>query len=206
MSELKSPGKPFEISKVEVLQAWEKVKANKGAPGVDGCSIEEFEADLKNNLYKVWNRMSSGSYFPPPVRAVEIPKSHGGGTRILGVPTVADRVAQTVVARRLETRVEEIFHPDSYGYRPGRAAQDAVEVCRRRCWSTDWVIDLDIQKFFDSVPEGPDHQGGGGEHRSAVGGPVREAVARCAGAEPRRQCAEARPGYPTRVSGVAGAG
>jgi RNA-directed DNA polymerase len=152
VSELKSPGKPFEISKVEVLQAWEKVKANKGAPGVDGCSIEEFEADLKNNLYKVWNRMSSGSYFPPPVRAVEIPKSHGGGTRILGVPTVADRVAQTVVARRLETRVEEIFHPDSYGYRPGRAPQDAVEVCRRRCWSTDWVIDLDIQKFFDSVP------------------------------------------------------
>ena len=152
MSELKSPGKPFEISKVEVLQAWEKVKANKGAPGVDGCSIEEFEADLKNNLYKVWNRMSSGSYFPPPVRAVEIPKSHGGGTRILGVPTVADRVAQTVVAGRLETRVEEIFHPDSYGYRPGRAPQDAVEVCRRRCWSTDWVIDLDIQKFFDSVP------------------------------------------------------
>ena len=152
MSELKSPGKPFEISKREVLQAWEKVKANKGAPGVDGCSIEEFEADLKNNLYKVWNRMSSGSYFPPPVRAVEIPKSHGGGTRILGVPTVADRVAQTVVARRLETRVEEIFHPDSYGYRPGRAPQDAVEVCRRRCWSTDWVIDLDIQKFFDSVP------------------------------------------------------
>lgn len=135
MSELKSPGKPFEISKVEVLQAWEKVKANKGAPGVDGCSIDEFEADLKNNLYKVWNRMSSGSYFPPPVRAVEIPKSHGGGTRILGVPTVADRVAQTVVARRLETRVEEIFHPDSYGYRPGRAARDAVEVCRRRCWS-----------------------------------------------------------------------
>jgi hypothetical protein len=104
VSELKSPGKPFEISKVEVLQAWEKVKANKGAPGVDGCSIEEFEADLKNNLYKVWNRMSSGSYFPPPVRAVEIPKSHGGGTRILGVPTVADRVAQTVVARRSSIR------------------------------------------------------------------------------------------------------
>ena len=101
-------------------EAWEKVKANKGAPGVDGCSIEEFEDDLKNNLYKVWNRMSSGSYFPPPVRAVEIPKSHGGGTRILGVPTVADRVAQTVVARRLEARVEPIFHPDSYGYRPGR--------------------------------------------------------------------------------------
>ena len=98
MSELKSPDKPFEISKWEVKEAWEKVKANKGAPGVDGVSIEEFEADLQDNLYKIWNRMSSGTYFPPPVRAVEIPKPHGGGTRMLGVPTVADRVAQTVVA------------------------------------------------------------------------------------------------------------
>lgn len=152
MSELKSAGKPFEISKWEVWEAWDKVKANKGAPGVDGCSIEEFEADLKNNLYKVWNRMSSGSYFPPSVRAVEIPKSHGGGTRTLGVPTVSDRVAQTVVARRLEGKVEAIFHSDSYGYRPGRSALDAVEVCRKRCWRADWVIDLDIEKFFDSVP------------------------------------------------------
>ena len=119
---------------------------------MDGCSIEEFEEDLKNNLYRVWNRMSSGSYFPPPVRAVEIPKSHGGGTRILGVPTVADRVAQTVVARRLETKVEPIFHPDSYGYRPGQVGAGRGGRCRQRCWSTDWVIDLDIQKFFDSVP------------------------------------------------------
>jgi RNA-directed DNA polymerase len=147
-----SSGKPFEISKREVWEAYEKVRANKGAPGVDGCSIEEFEADLKNNLYKIWNRMSSGSYFPPPVRAVEIPKSHGEGTRVLGVPTVSDRIAQTVVARRLEAKVEPIFHPDSYGYRPGRSALHAVEACRRRCWKTDWVIDLDIQKFFDSVP------------------------------------------------------
>ena len=152
MGELKSSGKPFDISKWEVWEAWERVKANKGAPGVDGCSIEEFEADLRNNLYKVWNRMSSGSYFPPPVLAVEIPKPHGGGTRILGVPSVSDRVAQTVVARRLEARVEPVFHPDSYGYRPGRSALDAVETCRRRCWRSDWVIDLDIQKFFDSVP------------------------------------------------------
>ena len=152
MSELKSSGKPFEISKAEVWQAWEKVKDNKGAPGVDGCSIEDFEADLKNNLYKIWNRMSSGSYFPPPVRAVEIPKPHGGGTRMLGVPCVSDRVAQTVVARRLEGKVEAIFHSDSYGYRPGRSPEDAVEVCRRRCWKRDWVIDLDIKKFFDSVP------------------------------------------------------
>lgn len=152
MSELKSSGKPFEISKREVWEAWEKVKDNKGAPGVDGCSIAGFEADLKNNLYRVWNRMSSGSYFPPAVRAVEIPKPHGGGTRMLGVPTVADRVAQTVVARRLEQKVEAIFHPDSYGYRPGRAPTDAVEVCKQRCWKRDWVIDLDIQKFFDTVP------------------------------------------------------
>ena len=151
MNELKSPGKPFEISKWAVQEAWEKVRANKGAPGVDEVTIEAFEADLQNNLYKVWNRMSSGSYFPPPVRAVEIPKPHGGGTRMLGVPTIADRVAQTVVAEELKSRVEAIFHDDSYGYRPGRSALDAVGACRQRCWKADWVIDLDIQKFFDSV-------------------------------------------------------
>jgi RNA-directed DNA polymerase len=151
VDELKSSGKSFEISKWEVWEAWEKVKANKGAPGVDGCSIEEFERDLQSNLYKIWNRMSSGSYFPPPVRAVEIPKPHGGGTRILGVPTVADRIAQTVVATRLEKQVEPKFHQDSYGYRPGRSALDAVGKCRERCFKTDWVVDLDIQKFFDSV-------------------------------------------------------
>jgi group II intron reverse transcriptase/maturase len=121
---------------------------------VDGESIADFEKDLKGNLYKIWNRMSSGTYFPPPVRAVEIAKAHGTGTRILGVPAVADRVAQTVVARVLEGRAEKLFHPDSYGYRPGRSALDAVAACRRRCWETDWVIDLDIQKFFDSVPWG----------------------------------------------------
>ena len=152
MDELKASGKPFEISKWEVWEAWEKVRANKGAPGVDGVSIGMFEKDLRNNLYKIWNRMSSGTDFPPPVRAVEIPKPHGGGTRILGVPTVADRIAQTVVARKIEERAEPAFHPDSYGYRPGRSALDAVETCRRRCWKIDWVVDLDIQKFFDSVP------------------------------------------------------
>jgi RNA-directed DNA polymerase len=151
VDELKSSGKPFDVSKWEVWEAWERVKANKGAPGVDGRSIEDFEKDLKGNLYKIWNRMSSGSYFPPPVRAVEIPKSHGGGTRILGVPTVADRVAQTVVAKRIEEKVEPAFHDDSYGYRPGRSALHAIETCRRRCWKSAWVIDLDIQKFFDSV-------------------------------------------------------
>jgi RNA-directed DNA polymerase len=152
MDTLTPQGKPFAISKGEVWEAYRQVKANKGAPGVDDCSIADFEEDLRGNLYKIWNRMSSGSYFPPPVKAVEIPKPHGGGTRMLGVPTVADRIAQTVVARRLEEAVEPIFHPDSYGYRPGRSALDAVAACRQRCWQTDWVIDLDIQRFFDSVP------------------------------------------------------
>jgi len=152
VGEQKPQGKSFDISKQEVWDAWLKVKANKGAPGADGCSIEDFETDLKGNLYKIWNRMTSGSYFPPPVMAVEIPKPHGGGTRILGVPTVADRIAQTVAAARLEKSVEPKFHDDSYGYRPRRSALDAVGKCRERCWSYDWVADLDIQKFFDSVP------------------------------------------------------
>ncbi|WP_199537336.1 group II intron reverse transcriptase/maturase [Spongiactinospora gelatinilytica] len=152
MGEPKSEEKPFQISKREVWEAYQKVKANKGAPGVDGVTIEDFEKDLKNNLYKIWNRMSSGAYFPPPVRAVPIPKDGGKGVRILGVPTVADRIAQTVVASRLEPRTEEIFHTDSDGYRVGRSAIDAVAKCRKRCWKYDWVVDLDIQKFFDSVP------------------------------------------------------
>jgi RNA-directed DNA polymerase len=151
MGELKSKGKSFEISKREVWEAYLKVRENQGAPGVDGQSLGEFESDLRNNLYRIWNRMSSGTWFPPPVRAVEIPKPHGSGTRMLGIATVADRVAQTVVARRLERAVDPIFHPDSYGYRPGRSALDAVAVCRRRCWKHDWVIDLDISRFFDSV-------------------------------------------------------
>jgi RNA-directed DNA polymerase len=143
--------KPFHISKQLVWEAYKRVKANKGAAGVDKQSIEEFEKDLKNNLYKIWNRMSSGTYFPPPVRAVEIPKPHGGGTRILGVPTVADRIAQTVVALQLEPRTESIFHPDSYGYRPNKSAHDALGKCRERCWRKNWVLDLDIRKFFDSL-------------------------------------------------------
>ena len=126
-------------------------EANGGAPGADGQSIEDFEADLKNNLYKVWNRMSSGSYFPPPVKAVEIPKAHGAGTRILGIPTVADRVAQTVVAARLEKEVEPKFHR-LLRVPAGRSALNAVGKCRERCWKHDWVVDLDIRKFFDSVP------------------------------------------------------
>lgn len=151
MSRLTSSGKSFDIPKQLVMEAWEKVRSNRGAPGVDGIGLEEFEKDLQGNLSRVWNRMSSGSYFPPPVRMVQIPKPPNG-VRVLGVPTVADRVAQTVVAMVLEGRVEPIFHPDSYGYRPGRGALDAVAVCRQRCWSSDWVIDLDIHAFFDSVP------------------------------------------------------
>ncbi len=143
--------KPFDISKRLVWEAYERVKANQGAAGVDGLTVEDFEADLRGNLYKIWNRMSSGSYFPPPVKAVEIPKPHGGGTRVLGVPTVADRIAQTVVALALGARTESIFHDDSYGYRPGRSALQAVRRCRERCLKKDWVLDLDVQKFFDSV-------------------------------------------------------
>ena len=144
--------KPFAIPKAMVWEAFGRVRANKGAPGVDGQNLERFEADLADNLFKVWNRMSSGSYFPPPVRAVEIPKPHGGGVRILGVPTIADRVAQTVVAMHLEERAEPRFHPDSYGYRPRKSALEAVEACRERCWKFDWVIDFDVQSFFDQVP------------------------------------------------------
>jgi RNA-directed DNA polymerase len=143
--------KPYDIPKQLVWEAYQRVKANRGAAGVDGVSLAAFEKDLKGNLYKVWNRMSSGSYFPPPVRLVEIEKD-GGGTRPLGIPTISDRVAQTVAKMVLEPEVEPIFHPDSYGYRPGRSALDAVGVARKRCWVFDWVIDLDIKAFFDSIP------------------------------------------------------
>ncbi|WP_199806863.1 MULTISPECIES: group II intron reverse transcriptase/maturase [unclassified Streptomyces] len=146
-----SGSKSFEISKHVVWEAYLRVKANRGAAGVDGESIEQFEADLKGNLYKLWNRLSSGSYFPPPVRMVEIPKPGGRGVRVLGVPTVADRIAQTVVAMVLEPEVEPVFHPDSYGYRPRRSALDALAVCRERCWRKDWVIDIDIRGFFDNL-------------------------------------------------------
>ncbi|MBV6763074.1 group II intron reverse transcriptase/maturase [Rhodococcus opacus] len=148
-------GKAFDISKHLVWAAYQKVKANKGAAGIDGQSLADFAQDEKNNLYRIWNRMSSGSYFPPPVKAVEIPKAGGKGVRVLGVPTVADRIAQTVVTMVLEPEVEPVFHPDSYGYRPGRSALDAVAVCRQRCFEQSWVIDLDIEGFFDNVPHEP---------------------------------------------------
>lgn len=150
-----SSGKSFDIPKMLIWEAYQKVKANKGSAGVDGQSLADFAQDERKNLYKIWNRMCSGSYFPPPVRAVEIPKAGGNGVRVLGVPTVADRIAQTAVAMVLEPVVEPMFHPDSYGYRPERSALDAVEVCRTRCWQQQWVIDLDIQSFFDTVPHEP---------------------------------------------------
>ena len=142
--------KPFKIPKRLVWEAYQRVRTNRGAAGVDSVSLGAFDKDLKGNLYKVWNRMSSGSYHPAPVRLVEIPKEDGG-MRPLGIPTIADRVAQTVVKMVLEPEVENVFHPDSYGYRPGRSALDAVAVARKRCWKFDWVIDLDIRAFFDSM-------------------------------------------------------
>ncbi len=142
--------KQFVISESVVRAAFERVKANKGAAGIDEQSVEQFEQNLESNLYKIWNRMSSGTYFPPPVKGVEIPKS-SGGIRTLGVPTVADRVAQMVVKLYLEPEVEPEFHPDSYGYRPNKSAHDAVAKATERCHQKWWVIDLDIKSFFDSL-------------------------------------------------------
>jgi RNA-directed DNA polymerase len=150
MSEPRLPGKSHDIPKRLIWAAWLKVKSNGGAAGADGVTIEQFEVRLADNLYRLWNRMTSGSYFPGPVRAVEIPKK--GGTRVLGIPNVIDRVAQSAAVLALEPNVEKVFHNDSYGYRPGRAPLDAVAVCRRRCFKKDWVVDLDVKAFFDSVP------------------------------------------------------
>jgi RNA-directed DNA polymerase len=145
--------KSFRIPKQLVWEAYRRVKANGGAPGVDGQTIEAFERELKRNLYRIWNRMSSGTYFPPPVLEVSIPK-RDGGERKLGIPTISDRIAQTVVKLILEPKVEPHFHPDSYGYRPGRSAIDAVGRARERCWRYNWVLDLDIRSFFDSLDHG----------------------------------------------------
>jgi group II intron reverse transcriptase/maturase len=142
--------KPFEISKWIVQEAYEAIKRNRGAAGVDGQSMAAFEKDLKDNLYKLWNRLSSGTYFPPPVKAVPIPKK-SGGTRILGVPTVADRIAQAVVKAYFEPCVEPLFYDDSYGYRLGKSAHDAVALTRKRCWKYDWVLEFDIKGLFDNI-------------------------------------------------------
>ena len=142
--------KSYEISKYAVMEAWDRVKRNKGSHGADGESLVEFEAKLKDNLYRVWNRLSSGSYYPPPVREVSIPKKDGG-IRKLGIPAVSDRVAKMVAKLYLEPQLEPLFHPDSYGYRPGRSAKDALRTARARCWQYSWVIDMDIKGFFDNI-------------------------------------------------------
>jgi RNA-directed DNA polymerase len=142
--------KPFYISKQVVVEAYKRVKANKGSAGVDEVSMGEFEKDLRNNLYKIWNRMSSGSYFPPPVKIVEIPKGDGK-MRTLGIPTISDRIAQMVAKLYLEPVIDPLFHEDSYGYRPGKSAINAVDRARTRCWKYDYVIDLDIKGFFDNL-------------------------------------------------------
>jgi RNA-directed DNA polymerase len=147
---MKPPSKPFLIDKRQVYEAYLEVRSKEGAGGVDGVTIEQFEKDLKGNLYKIWNRMSSGAYFPPPVRAVTIPKKNGG-QRILGVPTVADRVAQTVVKQMIEPDLDKVFLADSYGYRPDKSALDAVGVTRERCWKYDWVLEFDIKGLFDNI-------------------------------------------------------
>src|ERR1700685_576061 len=146
-----SEAKPFSISKWEVWEAYKRVKANQGAAGVDEQTIADFERDLKGNLYKIWNRMSSGSYFPPPVRTVKIPKA-SGGERKVGITAAAGRGARKGGESRLEPAVAPLFHPDSYGYRPGKSALDAVGQARQRCWRLDWIIDLDIKGFFDNIP------------------------------------------------------
>jgi len=147
-----STNKPFQIDKKRVYEAYKAVRSNQGAAGVDGVTLEAFEEDLGRNLYKIWNRMSSGSYFPPPVRAVTIPKKSGNGERILGVPTVSDRIAQMVVKQLIEPDLDPVFLPDSYGYRPGKSALDAVGVTRKRCWKYDWVLEFDIKGLFDNLP------------------------------------------------------
>ncbi len=144
------PTKPIQISKTEVYKAYQRVKANRGSSGLDKQSLKDFEVNLKNNLYKLWNRLSSGSYHVPPVLRIEIPKGQGK-TRPLGIPTVADRIAQMVVKQRIEPELERVFHPDSYGYRPNKSALDAIHVARQRCWQRAWVLDMDIQGFFDHI-------------------------------------------------------
>lgn len=145
-----SETKPFIISKTIVMEAYKLVKRNAGAAGIDQHTLEDFDRNLKDNLYKIWNRMSSGSYFPPPVKAVPIPKK-SGGERILGIPTVGDRIAQMIVKLMFEPKVEPHFHRNSYGYRPGKSALDAVGVTRKRCWKYNWVLEFDIKGLFDNI-------------------------------------------------------
>jgi RNA-directed DNA polymerase len=143
--------KPFKIDKNQVVMAYKAIKANKGSAGVDRQTFEQFDKNLKGNLYKIWNRMSSGTYFPSAIRGVSIPKKTGG-ERTLGIPTISDRIAQMVVKQQVEPDFEAVFLPDSYGYRPHKSALEAVGVTRKRCWKRDWVVEFDIKGLFDSLP------------------------------------------------------
>lgn len=183
MSEPKLQGKSYDIPKQLVWKAWLKVRSKGGAAGADGVTISQYEENVKNNLYKLWNRMSSGSYFPGPVRAVEIPKK--GGTRVLGIPNVVDRIAQTVAVLVIEPNAEQVFHDDSYGYRPGRSPEDAVGMCRERCWKKDWVVDLDVKAFFSFL--GADGQGRGAPHGPEMGPAVCGTLVEGPDADARRE-------------------
>lgn len=142
--------KPFDIPKTLVYEAYQLVKANRGSAGVDQQSLDAFDLNWKDNLYKLWNRLSSGSYFPPAVKGVQIPKKQGGH-RLLGVPTVSDRIGQMVVKLAFEPNVEPIFHVDSYGYRPGKSVLDAIATTRTRCWKYNWILEFDIKGLFDNI-------------------------------------------------------
>jgi group II intron reverse transcriptase/maturase len=145
-----SQAKSYDIPKALVWRAYKVVRESRGAAGYDRQTMAQFDANRDGNLYKIWNRLSSGSYFPPPVLKQEIPKADGR-TRVLGIPTVADRIAQGAIKLHLEAMLDPMFHPDSYGYRPGRSAHDALEVTKWRTWQYDWVVEVDIQAFFDNV-------------------------------------------------------
>ncbi|WP_375167027.1 reverse transcriptase domain-containing protein [Bradyrhizobium brasilense] len=189
--------KQYNIDKQTVMKAYRLVKANAGSAGVDKVSLEAFEKSLKGNLYKVWNRMSSGSYFPPAVRAVPIPKKNGG-QRILGVPTVADRVAQTVVKLQIEQALEEILLPDSYGYRPGKSALDAVGVTRQRCWKMDWVLEFDIKGLFDNISHKLLMKGYQEACARRMGSALHRTLANSDDARQRRSDHRSRPGHTPR--------
>lgn len=150
MGDYVKEGKAFHISQKEDLNAYKAVKSNKGAGGEDGIELEEFDKDWKNRLYVLWNRMSSGSYYPKPVRGVEIPKKNGK-KRLLGIPAIEDRVAQMVLRNRLEPLLEPVFLDDSYGYRPGKSALDAIATTRNRCFKMKWVVEFDIVGLFDNI-------------------------------------------------------
>jgi hypothetical protein len=194
------------IGKRLIVEAWEKVRADNGAPGVDAAGTGLFAGQLRDSLFQLWNRMSSGSYFPGPVRGVEIPKEHGEGVRLPGVPDTGDRVAQTAAAMLLEQKLEPVFHRDSYGYRPGRSAHDALAVCRRRCRAQDWVLDLDVRAFSGLRSAFPVAEGGRSPHQRAVGPAVYLAVAESADADARWDHGAEGEGNPARFPDFAVAG